>query len=275
MPYTLSRLVKGVWFLVFVTTVLTEHLKKQHTVKENELEEALSNNKLTYENYEGKDFVSYIENDGFTEQMLATFIQNMIDRFYHQREEGRTQFGFIILGNPTQNNLAITLVPHDAHDNPIVDNTHPISPQNPSNYVNYVAARPEDVPQLEDAIHAEDHILGELRRLWNNYLNRFGHTPTFMFLYSWVMPCQDCTQLILNYFLSEPYVNVQHRMVAHTTEGLYLPYMTREGNEESRRRLQAAGIDVFTHRCYSLPPVLSSHIIDERSNVFDSLIQPA
>ena len=147
-------------------------------------------------------------------------------------------------------------IPNDGHGNPIVDNTHPLSPANPNLYVNYVAARPENVPQLEEAIHAEDHLLGELRRLWNNYRNYFGQTPTFMLLYSWIMPCQTCTNLILNYFQAAPFVHVDHRYVVHSTEGLNLPNMSRESNRRSRQLLRDAGIGVLTHYCYSLPPAL-------------------
>ena len=122
--------------------------------------------------------------------------------------------------------------------------------------MNYVAARPENVPQLSDAIHAEDHLLGELRRLWNNYRNHFRQTPTFMLLYSWIMPCPDCTNLILNYFQAAPFVHVDNRYVVHSTEGLYLPYMSLESNNRSRQLLRNAGIGVLTHNCFSLPPAL-------------------
>ena len=188
--------------------------------------------------------------------LLPTFIQNMIDRFYHQREAGRAQFGFLVLGNPDESILTMNAIPNDGHGNPIVDNTQPLSPANPSLYVNYVAARPETVPQLEDAIHAEDHLLGELRRLWNNYRNYFRQTPAFMLLYSWIMPCPDCTNLILNYFQAAPFVHVDRRYVVHSTEGLSLPYMSPESNDRSRQLLRNAGIGVLTHNCFSLPPAL-------------------
>ena len=188
--------------------------------------------------------------------LLHTFIQNMIDRFYHQREAGRAQFGFLVLGNPVEGILTMDAIPNDGHGNPIVDNTQPLSPANPSLYVNYVAARPEYIPEMSAAIHAEDHLLGELRRLWNNYRNYFRQTPAFMLLYSWIMPCPNCTNLILNYFQAAPFVHVDHRYVVHSTEGLNLPYMSPESNDRSRQLLRNAGIGVLTHNCFSLPPAL-------------------
>ena len=60
--------------------------------------------------------------------LLPTLIQNMIDRFYHQRETGHAQFGFLVLGNPGEGILTMNAIPNDGHGNPIVDNTQPLSP---------------------------------------------------------------------------------------------------------------------------------------------------
>lgn len=196
------------------------------------------------------------DNDDY-QQISATFIQNMIDRFYHEREAGNAQFGFILLANP-ESNLTVQLYPHDANYNPVVDNTYALSPNNENNYVNYVAAKPDYYPKLVQAICAQNLILGVLKNLWNNYVNKFGFTPTFILHYSWIMPCPDCTQLILNYFQAQPFANVQHRMVVHSSEGLFLYYMSKEVNEESKNKISAAGIRVITHRCYSLQPKLLS-----------------
>ena len=60
--------------------------------------------------------------------LLSTLIQNMIDRFYHQRETGHAQFGFLVLGNPGEGILTMNAIPNDGHGNPTEDNTHPLSP---------------------------------------------------------------------------------------------------------------------------------------------------
>ncbi|XP_052806536.1 uncharacterized protein LOC128235775 [Mya arenaria] len=201
------------------------------------------------------DYKSLYDNE-FTDEFWTTLVQNVIDLFYHQRSCGQTQFGVLLLGNPENNNLNLYVYPHVGTNDyrPVIDNTQPFSPSNPSDFGNYVASRPDYIPQLQDAIHAEDISLGHMQRLWNNYINRFQQRPTLVLLYSWIMPCEQCVQLILNYFNSEPYASVPHRVVAHTTEGYFLPYMSEEGNANSRERLRNAGIRVLTHRCYSLPP---------------------
>ncbi|XP_052800769.1 uncharacterized protein LOC128231708 [Mya arenaria] len=194
--------------------------------------------------------------DEFTGEFWTTLVQNVIDLFHHQPSCDRAQFGVIFLGNPENHNLNMYVYPHVGTNvyRPVTDNNHPFSPSNPSDFGNYVVSRPGYIPQLQDVINAEEISLGHIQRLWNNYINRFNQTPTLMLHYSWIMPCEQCVDLILNYFNSEPYVRVPHRVVAHTTEGHFLSYISEERNANTRERLRNAGIRVLTHQCYSPQP---------------------
>ncbi|XP_062570557.1 uncharacterized protein LOC134232587 [Saccostrea cucullata] len=180
----------------------------------------------------------------------ATFLMNIIMFFYRQRPDNRSQFGVLFMTNiDSLNDFPRDFQPKNQNGDPIIDNRYAISPNNVADFGNYVSTRPENVAGT--MVHAEARILDNLDSLWNAYRNRNGRPPNFMLLYSWIMPCPNCTNMILSRFNLQPYSNVQYRVVAYTVEGTNsgLPYMTPQRNNQSRIYLKNSSITVYRQRC--------------------------
>ena len=177
------------------------------------------------------------ENERRGKKVPVTFIRTIIDKFNGQRQVG-DQFAVVVLSSETElrNIGRMRFRPCDASNNPLVDSHHTLSPQH--QYGNYIVARP-------DKVHAEEIILSE----FDSLLNAYSRNPTYIMLYSWMMPCSDCTSAIIA--LCNSHLNSQI-IVVYTIDWKEI---SDEENETNRARLCAVGIIVQKVRYHPrLPP---------------------
>ena len=104
------------------------------------------------------------------------------------------------------------------------------------NFSNYMVAR------YDETLHAEAILLDKFDDLWEKYLHlNQGEKPSFVVLYSWIMPCRECTDKLLG-VLKDKYIPTQF-VVSYT-----LSCWTKESPdiaERSRESLRSAGISVY------------------------------
>ena len=81
-------------------------------------------------------------------------------------------------------------------------------------YYNYLAARPNRKGE-----HSEIQILKHLDELYNAYVKNKQDTPKAMLLYSWIVPCKQCTDELVEKLKKEPYNKIPTKVVAYTTNG--------------------------------------------------------
>lgn len=78
----------------------------------------------------------------------------------------------------------------DANNGQLV-NSNECSHPDSSNLVNYIVARPDHDRHTR---HAEEVLLDRFNELWRN----FGRRPSLILIFSWLMPCNECTEDIIN-----------------------------------------------------------------------------
>ena len=160
--------------------------------------------------------------------------QRVIPGFEGQRRQ-RYQFAVLLLvPESALNNINLmSLQPNDYYNQqPLVNNINASSP-NRQHYRNYVAARPEG------GRHSEVTLLEELPHLWKAFVASYHVIPSYIILYSWMMPCPECTErLCRDQTLQNTNASV---IVAYTIDWKEVSY---DDNERSRLTLQAAGINV-------------------------------
>ena len=148
---------------------------------------------------------------GCNERSFNSFIIRVIQDFERQAENEHQQFAVLLfIGEPNLDKIRDTqFVPQDQHGNPVVDNTDRYQP-NRTRYGNYVVARPGQ------GLHAEVTLLQELEHLWVAYISQNHQPPSRIILYSWFLPCSNCTDRLLGKF-----PNMQYRgtpvTIAYTT----------------------------------------------------------
>ena len=177
---------------------------------------------------------------------FRSFVQHrVIPGFAGQRQEYHDQFAVLLLIPESELNSInhVIFQPHCSNQHPFVNNANFYYP-NRSCYGNYVAARPGQV-------HSEITLLEELPHLWKAFQDRYRGVPSYIILYSWLMPCPDCTQEICWTLQGTRFENTPV-IVAYTTD--WIEY-SRVENQKSRDKLQAAEIHV-EHVKYQedLPP---------------------
>ena len=100
---------------------------------------------------------------------------------------------------------------------------------------NYMVARPD-----EWGNHAEVILL----QRFNNLLQSFGEEPSIILIFSWLMPCVECTKAIIAFKTW----NIRHQIIV-VFRSNYLLY-SEKVNEDNRERLVKADIEVY-HITYS------------------------
>ena len=157
--------------------------------------------------------------------------QRVIPGFEGQRQQ-RYQFAVLLLiPERDLNNIhSMNFQPQDNNQQPLVNNAYHYWPS-PTHYRNYVAARPQGT------LHSEITLLQELPHLWEAFVANYRVIPSYVILYSWMMPCPDCTERICQTFQN---TNTSV-IVAYTIDWKEIP---DDDNEKSRNRLQASGIKV-------------------------------
>ncbi len=175
------------------------------------------------------------------------FDQFIIEDVIPQTEDQRKQWQFacLMLRNATETrNYSFTYKPNSG-GRPLVNTNEPFSP--PRKYLhNYIITRPNKELGQWRQKHAEKVIFDEFHNLWQSYCGKNGNQPPkSIVLYSWIMPCKNCTEAIIRN-LSKLGVPV---CIAYT-----IPY-SRESNEqhnENKKRLSAHGIVIekveYPHR---------------------------
>ena len=187
---------------------------------------------------------------------LHEFINlQVIPGFERQRQTGRVQFAVLLL--VTERSLDdinhFVFEPHDSNGQPLVNNTQPYWP----NYRclgNYMVARPRnpnrrDIAQGQHTTHSEILLLQQLPIL----LRSFGTQElAHVILYSWFMPCPDCTAKIISDLHFGSLRNTSASvMVIYTTDWYKI---SQPENEASRTRLTEAGIAVQQIMCHKTLP---------------------
>ena len=170
-----------------------------------------------------------------------SFIEDtIIPGFEAQRQHVQgCQFAVILLfGEGDLNHVA--LHPLGDNEQPLVNNTNPYSP-NRGRYGNYVVARPHQYAEDHHITHSEIILLQELPHLWEAFEANHGTTPVYVLLYTWLMPCPDCTEHILQTFLQQSRYKNTSMIIAYTADW---EMVSEAGNDESRHRLWEAGIIV-------------------------------
>ena len=99
-----------------------------------------------------------------------------------------------------------------------------------SNLVNYMVAHP-----FERGKHAEVILLER----FNDLLRNFGEEPSLILIFSWLMPCVECTKAIVTFKRR----NVNHRVIVVFRSNY--PLYSEEVNEENRKKLIKGDIEVY------------------------------
>ena len=112
---------------------------------------------------------------------------------YFQDQSTRSQFAVIVLlsERETENQGLVEFNPHDLDGRPVVNNTQSYTPAR-GKFGNYIVARPHNGQD------AEIVILRQFETLWEAYIHKNGEQPHSILLYSWLMPCTKCTEMIIN-----------------------------------------------------------------------------
>lgn len=90
--------------------------------------------------------------------------------------------------------------------------------------------------------HAEPQLLDEVVK-YREFCNGHGK-PKVLILYSWIVPCRNCTQAIIDKLQSSLFVDIQDRVVVYTTQGKCVPHCDEE---ESKTKFSSTTITFF--RC--------------------------
>ena len=160
-------------------------------------------------------------------------IQKIVPYFNNQRE--RYQFAVVMLLSESDfNNInQIRFNPSDFWGHPILNRNFSLMPQNSENYGNYIVARPSS-----SSCHTEEEIFGQysvvgspFSRLWSAYVKRNNVSPKFILIYSWILPCSRCTDVIIRSLGEEPY-NCTNVIVAHTICWLSETNLNHKNNKE-------------------------------------------
>jgi hypothetical protein len=151
---------------------------------------------------------------GFTlPEHIRTYIaESLIPSFIDQR--AGNQFAVVLLLSETdyQNINEVKLSPSDINGKPKIDNSLEVLPQSTQLYCNYIVAR----PTIRKGIHSEREIFdigstdcsnnSRFEDLWDAYCCQHNQVhPKYILLYSWNLPCENCTDLIIKSLQRSPY----------------------------------------------------------------------
>ena len=173
---------------------------------------------------------------------FSEFIRNVIDLFNGQRQEGDQFAVLIFTAEHKLSRMGNIQFRAPQHATDYVNKNYSYFPR--GDLTNYLVARPDN------GRHCEEIMLDQEYRLWNAYKDHHSTGPRCIILYSWLLPCSDCTREIIAYHThTRPAVKL---IVVFTAKWHYLD---ESENDNNITRMQEAGIDV--HRVsypYQLPP---------------------
>ena len=113
-----------------------------------------------------------------------------------EKQRKRWQFASLILqsASEAQDRHTFHYKPSNRHGRPLLNRNNTLSPD-PGHFNNYIIARPEKC--RDDMIHAEAAILHNFQSLWEAHVKINCQNPVSIIFYSWIMPCTECTDLII------------------------------------------------------------------------------
>ncbi len=181
------------------------------------------------------------------ESRLRSFVQKtIIPKFSKQRIRGDQFAALILLDCDLKDITSTILSPHD----PMVNRKYPYYPH-PQKQNNYLVARPD--MQSYGTTHAEVILINNFDSLWNAYLwSHSDREPQHVLLYSWIMPCKNCTKRICSLQPLSCKITVVYTIDCRKGEG-----RDQMQTEENTETLNRAGVQVSqVGYPYELPPVM-------------------
>ena len=160
-------------------------------------------------------------------------IKQVIPTFEGQRI--RSQFATIILCSENDCKSGFQSIQFNEPGQPLVDNAVEWMPQDYCQYHNYLVAR----PTCSGGHHAEHYLMQQLDYLLLAYLLKNSRLPSCIVLYSWITPCSDCAELIIDKLCTPPYDDIP-TVVAYTTN----THAKGDNVEKARQRLRDCGFKV-------------------------------
>ena len=119
-------------------------------------------------------------------------------------------------------------------------------PEQPNSYSHAI---PEVQDDSETRKHAEQQLLEKLDQLYTDYDNKHGR-PTALILYTWIVPCEECTMAIIAKLELSPFAEISSRVVAYTTNGKGVPGCNVA---TSQKMFNDANIDFLPCKYYPCP----------------------
>ena len=161
---------------------------------------------------------------------FSEFIRNVIDLFNGQRQEGDQFAVLIFTAEHKLSRMGNIQFRAPQHATDYVNKNYSYFPR--GDLTNYLVARPDN------GRHCEEIMLDQEYRLWNAYKDHHSTGPGCIILYSWLLPCSDCTSEIIAYHThTRPAVKL---IVVFTSAC----YQDESQNLNNITRMQEAGIKI-------------------------------
>ena len=176
------------------------------------------------------------EKESHVPEQFHKFVNAMIvPSFFRKQNSWGDQFAVLILVARVdiKDITRVVLCPRDHLGSPLVNSNYQRCPNSATDYNNYIVARPEYNS------HAEKALLDELDPLWSAFVASNGRPPKHIVLYSWMIPCTECTELIINILCCKRYKSVG-KIVAYRRK--IWSELSAEENNVNRQLLRNAGI---------------------------------
>ena len=171
---------------------------------------------------------------------FSKFIRNVIELFNGQRLEGHQFAVLIFTAEHKLSRMGRIRFQAPQHATGYVNKKYPYFPR--GDLKNYLVARPNN------GRHCEEILLDQEYRLWDAYEEDHPTGPRCIILYSWLLPCSDCTRKIITYHThTRPAVEL---IVVFTSAC----YQDESENLNNITQMQEAGIDVHKVSYFHLPP---------------------
>ncbi len=183
---------------------------------------------------------------GYSKESYKKIVENLFRNGILQAEDQREnyQFAYLLLLNVNEPENGSFLYKPSKNGSPYVNSNEPFLPPK-DKFHNYIIARP--MQKGDRRKHAEEIILDEFNDLWDSYLQiNSNQRPKSIVLYSWIMPCSECTEKIIN-TLSRLGVPVY---IAYTIS--YKRKETKQQQKDSRKRITSSRMTIekveYPHR---------------------------
>ena len=137
------------------------------------------------------------------------FITKSVIPSFNQQRLTDYQFAvLLLLSEKDLDNLAsMTFTPSDLCGQPFLDKDYPSMPREITSYGNYIVARPRS-----NSCHSEEEIFGKyssiespFSNLWSVYVKQNRSLPKCILVYTWNLPCNRCTEVIIRSLDEVPY----------------------------------------------------------------------